>query len=122
MRWWTTLCLALPACVLQAQYPHLPVPPQGSPARVQLVGTVTDSLTGKPVYDCLVEYYGTDGLRYSIASVNSDGRYAMFVPAGKSFELRIIKEDGYKDLRQPMDALAEGLGQRRQDLLLQPRP
>lgn len=89
--------------------------------RVQLFGTVTDSITGKPVYDCLVEYYDMAGERLSISSVNSDGQYAMYVPAHLPFELRIERENGYRDLRTSAPQIPEGTGQFRLDLVLHPK-
>lgn len=117
--WLPALILFFPLGLL-AQRPHLNVPPKGSPDRVQLVGTVTDSLTGKPVYDCLVAYYGVDGQRRSISSVNSDGLYSMFIPAHEPFELRVEKEDGYRDLHKAIPAIAEGKAELRLDLVLRP--
>jgi hypothetical protein len=122
MRSWLPALALLLSLSAKAQHAHLAVPPKGSPQRVQLYGMVTDSLTGKPVYDCLVEYFGRDGQRSSISSTNSDGRYAMFVPAGVPFELRIVKEGGYFDLRRAVRPIAAGTGQYRQDLVLQPMP
>ncbi|HRQ84700.1 MAG TPA: hypothetical protein PLV70_06265 [Flavobacteriales bacterium] len=87
---WVSLFLL--AGPLRAQHPHLDLPPMGSAKRVQLVGQVTDSLSGKPVYDCLVGYYDREGQRRSITPVNSDGRYAMFIPATEPFELRVERE------------------------------
>ncbi|MBX2982745.1 MAG: hypothetical protein KF843_08735 [Flavobacteriales bacterium] len=121
MRGWLPFLFLLLCGASQAQRPHLEVPPQGSPDRVQLFGTVTDSITGKPVYDCLVEYYDMAGERLSISSVNSDGQYAMYVPAHLPFELRIERENGYRDLRTSAPQIPEGTGQFRLDLVLHPK-
>ncbi len=121
MRFRLATLLLLLSSALLAQRPHLAVPPKGSPDRVQLVGMVTDSLTGKPVYDCLVAYYSLDGERRSFSSVNSDGLYSMFIPANAPFELRVEKEDGYHDLRIAVPAIAEGKAERRLNLRLQPK-
>lgn len=121
MRTWLSALGLLATTLLMAQHPRLNVPPKGSPERVQLTGTVTDSLTGKPVYDCLVEYYGRDGQRRSISSVNSDGRYAMFIPAEKPFELRVEKENGYLNFQRRMMPVPAGTQQFRADIVLQPK-
>lgn len=121
MRACLTALLLLSAPLLLAQKPHLDVPPKGSPERVQLFGTVSDSLTGKPVYDCLVGYYSPDGVRKAVAPTNSLGRYALFVPAGMPFELRVEKEDGYLPMGHQIPAIAPGTPQFHQDLLLQPQ-
>lgn len=121
MRTWISAFAVLAATAVLAQHPHLNVPPKGSPDRVQLFGYVTDSLTGKPVYDCLVEYYGRDGQRRSISSVNSDGRYAMFIPARTPFELRVEKENGYFNFQRRVLPIAEGTSQLRMDLVLRPK-
>lgn len=92
------------------------------PPLVQVYGSVTDSRTGKPVYDCLVAYYTLDGKRGSINPVNSDGRYSMFIPSGRPFELRVEQENGYSDLVQPMEAIPAGTSGHRQDLQLHPKP
>ena len=88
---------------------------------VQVQGMVSDSISGKPVYDCLVEYYTVEGQRKAVSSVNADGRYAMFIPAGKEFELRITRENGYCELRRSVEAIPFGVKQFRKDLFLQPR-
>jgi hypothetical protein len=121
MRSWLFAITLLTATAAVAQHPHLNVPPKGSPKRVQLFGLVTDSLTGKPVYDCLVEYYGRDGQRRSISSVNSDGRYAMFIPANEPFELRVEKENGYVNFQRRVPPVPEGTAQLRMDLVLHPK-
>lgn len=121
MRGWLPFLFLFMCGATSAQRPHLDVPPQGSPDRVQVFGTVTDSLTGKPVYDCLVEYYDITGERRSISSVNSDGRYAMYIPAHLPFELRIERENGYAELRVQAPAIPEGAEQIRLDLVLKPK-
>ena len=88
---------------------------------VQVYGSVTDSLTGKPVYDSLVEYYTADGKRKAVCSVNSDGTYAMFIPSGRTFTLRIVKENGYRSMSCTVAAIPYGIKQFRRNLLLQPR-
>ena len=121
MRAWLPFLFLLLCGASYAQRPHLDVPPQGSSDRVQVFGTVTDSITGKPVYDCLVEYYDMAGERLSISSVNSDGRYAMYIPALVPFELRIERENGYADLRVRAPEIPEGMDQFRLDLVLMPK-
>ncbi|MBP8823130.1 MAG: hypothetical protein KBH07_05770 [Flavobacteriales bacterium] len=92
-----------------------------SGSRIQLIGTVTDSLTGKPVYDCLVGYYDQRGERRMVTPVNSDGQFALFIPPHSPFELRIEQENGYRDLHTSVEVIPEGLPQMRIDLVLQPR-
>jgi hypothetical protein len=89
-----------------------------SAERIQVFGTVTDAATGKPVYECLVEHYDLSGKRWSVTTVNSDGRYAMFIPADTPFELRVIRENGYQELDQRMAAIKAGTGTFRKDLKL----
>ncbi len=121
MRGWLPFLLLMLCGVSYAQRPHLDVPPQDSPDRVQVFGIVTDSITGKPVYDCLVEYYNMAGERLSISSVNSDGRYAMYIPAHLPFELRIERENGYAELRVRAPEIPEGSEPFRLDLVLKPK-
>lgn len=121
MRTWSFAFFALLVCSLHAQRPHLAVPPDSSADRVQVFGTVKDSLTGKPVYDCLVAYYDLQGERRSVSSVNSDGYYAMFIPAHLPFELRIEREDGYKDLGRRAPVIPNGVKQFRLDLVMLPK-
>lgn len=89
-------------------------------AQVQLQGTVTDSLSGKPVYDCLVEHYDLEGKRWALTPVNSDGRYAMFIPAEQPFELRIVRENGYRELRRALPGSQPGAKVLKVDLRLMP--
>ncbi len=121
MRGWLPFFFLMLCAASYAQRPQLDVPPQGSPERVQIFGNVTDSITGKPVYDCLVEYYDMAGERRSISSVNSDGRYALYIPAQVPFELRIERENGYADLRKQAPVIPEGAEQFRMDLVLMPK-
>lgn len=121
MRLWPVLFLLLAPTLLRAQHPHLDLPPSGSPQRIQLFGMVTDSLTRKPVYDCLVGYYDASGKRLSITSVNSDGRFALFIPAGVPYELRVERENGYVELHRAMPPAPNGLALLRQDLVLLPK-
>lgn len=115
-------CLLLMlACPLWAQQPSAPTPLQQAPGRIQLYGTVTDSLSGKPVYDCLVGYYGRDGERLAVSPVNSDGRYSLFIPAGEAFELRVERENGYQELRQGVGPIPLAQRELRMDLKLVPR-
>lgn len=90
-----------------------------TPAQVQLYGAVADSITGKPLYDCLVGYYNLQGERLSITPVNSEGIYALFIPTGTAFELRIELENGYREMRKTVPPIAEGVAEYRLDLLLQ---
>lgn len=110
------LPLVLASLSLRAQDPKI-----DQLNNVQVYGTVIDGISGKPVYDCLVEYYTNNGERKSVSSVNADGRYAMFIPAGKSFELRVTRENGYLEMRQTVQAVPYGVKQFRKDLFLQPR-
>ncbi|MCC6839215.1 MAG: hypothetical protein IT230_03570 [Flavobacteriales bacterium] len=121
MRPWLLFTLLLPALPLTAQQ-NGPLP-AGKTAgqRIQLIGSVTDQLTGKPVYDCLVGYYNADGKRLMVTPVNSDGQYALFIPDRLPFELRVEQENGYLDLHRQVMALPEGDPQPRIDLHLQPR-
>ncbi len=121
MRTWHIVLFLFLASGLHAQKPQLAVPPDSSADRVQVFGTVTDSLTGKPIYDCLVAYYDLEGTRRSVSSVNSDGQYAMFLPAHIPFELRIEREDGYKDLGKRAPAIPKGMKQFRFDLVMRPK-
>lgn len=89
--------------------------------RVQVFGTVVDSITGKPVYACTVEHHDLDGKRWSLTSVNSDGRYAMFVPADEPFELWVVRENGYKELHQRFAAVPAGTATFEADLRLAPK-
>jgi hypothetical protein len=94
----------------------------GPPAsRVQVFGSVADSLSGKPVYDALVELWTPEGKRLAVSSVNSDGLYAMFVPGGRPCELRITRENGYRSTGHGLAPLPSGSAAFRQDLLLSPR-
>jgi hypothetical protein len=86
--------------------------------RVQVFGTVTDSATGKPVYECMVEHYDLAGKRWSVTTVNSDGRYSLFIPTGYPFELRITRENGYREMRKRMEAVPKGTKQFLLDLQL----
>ena len=88
---------------------------------VQVHGTVTDSLTGKPVYASLVEHYDLSGKRWAVTTVNSDGRYAIFVPTGLPFEIRVTKENGYVDLHHRAAAIPAGTEQFELDLVLRPK-
>lgn len=91
------------------------------PDRVQVYGNVVDKVTGKPVYECLIEHYDMAGKRWSVTTVNSDGRYSLFIPTGKDFELRIVRENGYAELDQRVAAVASGTKLLQQDLVLTPR-
>lgn len=115
-RWTAALLFCLPG-LLCAQTDHKAAPPP----MVQVFGSVTDSVSGKPVYDSLVEFYDAAEVRKAVSSVNADGRYALFIPAGKPFELRITKENGYHELRKPLPTIPPGTAQWRQDLVLQPK-
>ncbi len=89
------------------------------PARVQVHGTVTDSLSGRPVFTT-VEHYDLQGKRWALTEVNGDGHYALFVPAGQAFELRVVPLPGQQELRrcvQPLDSAARTF---RLDLRLRP--
>lgn len=121
MRKWLLSVLLFPALPLAAQQTVAGPAAKPSGERIQLIGTVTDQLTGKPVYDCLVGYYNVDGKRLMVTPVNSDGQYALFIPAQVPFELRVEQENGYLDLHQQVVELPQGRPQPRFDLQLQPR-
>lgn len=91
------------------------------PEPVQVHGTVTDSLSGKVAYTT-VEHYDMTGKRWALTEVNGDGRYALFVPAGEPFELRVTPLPGQLELRRAMPAIAHGTRTFRLDLRLQPAP
>jgi homogentisate 1,2-dioxygenase len=88
--------------------------------RVQVFGTVTDSATGKPVYECMVEHYDLTGKRWSVTTVNADGKYALFIPTGVAFELRVTQENGYLEMSHREKAVPPGTKQLRVDLKLKP--
>ena len=88
--------------------------------RVQVFGTLTDSITGKPVYECMIEHYDLTGKRWSVTTVNADGRYALFIPTGVAFELRVTKENGYLEMSHREKAVPSGTKQLKVDLKLQP--
>ena len=88
--------------------------------RVQVYGTLTDSITGKPVYECMVEHYDLSGKRWSVTTVNADGRYALFIPTGVPFELRVTQENGYLEMSHREKAVPPGTKQMRVDLKLKP--
>lgn len=92
---------------------------QDSP-RVQIHGAVLDSLTGKPVYEALVEWYDADGRRQAITQSNSEGSYALFILAGRSAELRVA-EQGYRPFVIKVPAFEQGEIARQLDLLLVPK-
>ncbi|MBS1581879.1 MAG: carboxypeptidase regulatory-like domain-containing protein [Bacteroidetes bacterium] len=100
------------------QKPTAPPPPE---KRVQVFGSVTDAVSGKPVYECLVEHYDLQGKRWSVTTVNSDGRYALFLPTGVPFELRVTRENGYAELDQRVEAIAPGTRTYEQPLRLSPK-
>ncbi len=87
--------------------------------QIQVFGTVIDSTTGKPVLEVTVEQYDLDGKRWSLTVSNSDGNYALFVPTNAVFELRVVKENGYKPFFLKVD---QRLGSElHQDLYLVPK-
>lgn len=88
---------------------------------VQVYGTVTDATTGRPVYDCTVEHYDVKGKRWSLTQVNSDGIYALFIPTGTPFELRVERENGYADLSRRIEAVPKGTRTFEADLQLTPK-
>jgi hypothetical protein len=88
--------------------------------RVQVFGTLTDSITGKPVYECMVEHYDLTGKRWSVTTVNADGKYALFIPTGVAFELRVTQENGYLEMSHREKAVPPGTKQLRVDLKLKP--
>jgi len=87
--------------------------------RVQVYGTVTDSLSGRPVFTT-VEHYDLNGKRWSLTEVNGDGRYALFVPAGVPFELRAEPLPGEAPLRRIVPAVDSTARTFRLDLRLKP--
>jgi hypothetical protein len=90
--------------------------------RVQLFGAVTDAVTGKPVYECLVEHYDVAGKRWAVTTVNSDGLYAIFIPTGEQFELRVTRENGYEPLSVRHKAIKRGTKTFELPLQLTPKP
>lgn len=90
--------------------------------RVQVFGSVTDAVTGKPVYECLVEHYDVAGKRWAVTTVNSDGQYALFLPVGQPFELRVTRENGYEPLSVRHKAIKPGTATFELPLKLQPKP
>ena len=108
--------LLLSTCFIQAQTAAIDLLNS-----VQVNGFVSDTISGKPVYDCLVEYYTAEGERKAVSSVNADGLYGMFIPTGTDFELRITRENGYCELRRSVKAVPYGMREFRLDLYLQPR-
>lgn len=106
MRAWAFLLTLLPLIVSAQQDRPYTVPPPAE--RVQVHGTVTDAVTGRPVYECLVEHYDLQDKRWSVTMVNSEGRYALFVPAGQPFRLRVTRENGYAPLDKAIPALPAG--------------
>lgn len=95
--------------------------PAQSAARVQVFGAVIGKDTGKPVYDCTVEHHDPTGKRWSFTMVNSDGRYAMFIPTGEAFDLWVVRENGYKELRQHFEPIPPGTATFEADLSLEPK-
>lgn len=89
--------------------------------QVQVFGTVTDAVTGKPVYECLVEHYDAAGKRWSVTTVNSEGNYSLFLPTGEPFELRVTRENGYEELRQRNKAVRKGTKTFEMPLKLKPK-
>jgi len=89
--------------------------------RVQVYGSVTDSLSGRTVHTT-VEHYDLHGKRWALTEVNSDGRYALFLPAGEPFELRVAPLPGQVELRRTMPAVPAGARTFRLDLRLKPVP
>ena len=87
---------------------------------IQVFGTVTDSLTGRPIYEATVEHYDLKGKRWSLTQ-NSDGRYALFIPAGKDFELRIVRENGYQNVSKRVKAAPKGQATYEVDLVMRPK-
>jgi|GEM_PF-658631 len=116
------LALLLPLAIgLHAQKPNAQtVGDDAKVERVQVFGTLTDSVTGKPVYECMVEHYDLTGKRWSVTTVNADGQYALFIPTGVPFELRVTKENGYLEMSHREKAVPPGTKQLRVDLKLQP--
>jgi hypothetical protein len=92
-----------------------------APQRVQVFGTVTDSLSGRVAYTT-VEHYDLAGKRWALTEVNGDGGYALFVPAGEPFELRVTPLPGQLELRRAVPAVPADARTFRLDLRLQPAP
>ena len=87
--------------------------------QAQVYGAVRDAGTGATVY-CTVEQYDMAGKRQALTTVNSDGRYSFFVPAGQPFLLRIADENGYAVLERSVEAIPANAAPQRIDLLLEP--
>ncbi|MCB9170050.1 MAG: hypothetical protein H6594_06845 [Flavobacteriales bacterium] len=86
--------------------------------RVQVYGRVIDKVTRGAVY-ATVEHYDTAGKRWSLTEVNSDGRYALFLPCDAPFELRIT-ENGYRPFVLGFEAVPCGTTTFEADLMLTP--
>lgn len=107
--------LALPVFALLLT----PVLAQDS-VRVQIHGSVVDSVSRKPVYEALVEWYDADGKRQAITQSNSEGNYALFILAGQPAELRVT-EQGYRPFVIKVPPFEPGESARQVDLLLVPK-
>lgn len=111
MRWFLLVAVL---CLVNAS-------PAQSAGRVQVFGSVIGKDTGKPVYDCTVEHHDSTGKRWSFTMVNSDGRYAMFIPTGVAFELWVVRENGYKEFRERFGPIPAGTATFEADLSLEPK-
>jgi len=87
---------------------------------VQLHGAVVDSTSGLPIYEALVEWYDAHGRRQAITQTNSEGSYALFVPAGQPIELRVT-ENGYQPYVAQVPPFEPGESARQVDLHLVPK-
>ncbi|MCB0792722.1 MAG: hypothetical protein H6595_09175 [Flavobacteriales bacterium] len=91
---------------------------QDRPARVQVHGRVIVAGTGQVVY-ATVEHYDLEGKRWSLTEVNSDGRFALFLPCDVPFELRVT-ENGFVPLTEQHPAVPCGTATFEADLELTP--
>lgn len=87
---------------------------------VQIHGAVIDSVSRKPVYEALVEWYDANGKRQAITQSNSEGNYALFILAGQPAELRVT-ENGYRPFMMKVPPFRSGEIARQVDLLLVPK-
>lgn len=97
------------------------LPAQEKPTMVQISGTVSDATSGKPIPDCLVEHYDTEGRLQALVPTNGDGLYALFLPAGVAYELRVARENGYLPTSSAGMPILPGRGTHTHHIALTPR-
>ncbi|MEZ4739518.1 MAG: carboxypeptidase-like regulatory domain-containing protein [Flavobacteriales bacterium] len=87
--------------------------------RVQIHGTVLDSISLAPLAEVMVEWFDENGRQQAVSISNTDGRYAMFVRTTGSLDLR-VEENGYRPFRTTVKDLRRGESARELDLRLRP--